>query len=49
MVVGSYSVLINDVDNDDEPAIFLAVVDLGNPPDLNVPLERLNKKQRKRS
>lgn len=45
----SYSVLINDVDDDDEPPIFLAVVDESNPPDLNVPLERLNMKRRKRN
>ena len=36
-----YSVLVDDVDDDDEPAIFLAVVDEGNPPDLNVSLESL--------
>jgi len=45
-VVG-YSVLVNDVDDDDELAIFLSVVDESNPPDLNVPLERLNTERRK--
>jgi len=46
--VVSYSVLVNDVDDDDELPIFLAVVDESNPPDLNVPLERLNMERRKR-
>jgi len=47
--VVSYSVLVNDVDDDDELAIFLAVVDESNPSDLDVPLERLKTKRRKRS
>lgn len=36
-----YSVLVDDIDDDDELAIVFAVVDEGNPPDLYVSLERL--------
>lgn len=42
---GTYSVLINDVDDHDKPSILLAVVDEGDPPDLNVSLERLHIKR----
>lgn len=38
----AHSVLVDDVDDDDELAIVLAVVDEGNPPDLYVPLENLS-------
>ena len=36
-----YSVLVDDIDYNDELAIVFAVVDEGNPPDLYVSLERL--------
>ena len=36
-----YSVLVDDIDDNDELAIVFAVVDEGNPPDLYVSLERL--------
>lgn len=39
--VAPYSVLVDDVDDNDKPAILLAVVDEGHPPDLHVPLEHL--------
>jgi hypothetical protein len=38
---GAYSVLVDDIDDDDELAVVLAVVDEGDPSDLHVPLERL--------
>lgn len=41
----THSVLVDDVDDDNESAILLAVVDKSNPSDLDVPLERLNKQQ----
>lgn len=36
-------VLVDDVDDDDEAAVVLAVVHQGHPPDLDKPLERLHK------
>ena len=38
----TYSVLINNVDDDDKPAVFLPVVHEGNPADLHISLERLS-------
>lgn len=40
-----YSVLVKDVDNDDEFPIVLAVVNESHPPDLDVSLERLSKQK----
>ncbi|RWW79126.1 hypothetical protein BHE74_00012609 [Ensete ventricosum] len=37
----AYSVLIDHVDDDDKPAVFLSVVHEGNPADLHISLERL--------
>ena len=39
--------MIDDIDNNDELAIILAVVDKSHSPNLDVPLERLNMKKRK--
>ena len=39
---GLYPVLVDDVDDDDEAAIVLAVVHQGHTPDLHEPLERLH-------
>lgn len=41
VIAKTYSVLVNDIDNDDELSIVFAVVDEGDPSDLNEPLERL--------
>lgn len=38
-----YPVLVDDIDDDNEAAIVLAVVHEGHPPDLHKPLERLHK------
>lgn len=40
-----YSVLVKDVDNDDEFPIVLSVVNESHPPDLDVSLERLSKQK----
>ena len=37
----AYPILVNDIDNNHEPPILFAIVDLSNPSNLNVPLERL--------
>lgn len=37
----AYSILVDDIDNDDELPVVLAVVDEGDPPDLDESLERL--------
>ena len=42
-----YSVLVDDVDDDNELSIVIAVVDESHPSDLNVPLERLQVKPNK--
>jgi hypothetical protein len=39
----THPVLVDDVDDDDQPAVVLAVVHEGHPPDLHEPLERLQK------
>ena len=38
----THPVLVDDIDNDDEAAVVLAVVHQGHPPDLHEPLERLH-------
>jgi hypothetical protein len=40
-------ILVDDVDDDDEPAVVLAVVHKGHPPDLDIPVERLQKHDNK--
>uniref|UniRef100_J3LZK1 Uncharacterized protein n=1 Tax=Oryza brachyantha TaxID=4533 RepID=J3LZK1_ORYBR len=39
----THPVLVDDIDDDDEAAVVLAVVHQGHPPDLHEPLERLHK------
>lgn len=39
--------MVNDIDNDDELSVVFAVVDESDPPDLNVPLERLQNQLKK--
>jgi hypothetical protein len=43
-----YPSLVDDINDDNELSIILAVVDKCNSPDLNEPLERLNKEDRER-
>jgi hypothetical protein len=38
----THPVLVDDIDDDDEAAVVLAVVHQGDPPDLDEPLERLH-------
>jgi hypothetical protein len=37
----TYAVLVDDIDDDNEPAVFFSIVDKSYPPDLHVSLERL--------
>lgn len=37
-----YPVLIDDINDDDELPVLLAIVNQGHPPNLDVPLERLH-------
>ena len=41
----THPVLVDDVDDDDQPAVVLAVVHQGHPPDLDEPLERLHARE----
>ena len=41
----THPVLVDDVDDDDEAAVVLAVVHQGHPPDLHEPLERLQNRR----
>jgi hypothetical protein len=41
--------LIDDIDNNDELAVILAVVDKSHSPNLDVPLERLHMKKKKKT
>ena len=43
----THPVLVNNVDDDDEAAVVLAVVHQGHPPDQHEPLERLYKHKNK--
>jgi hypothetical protein len=42
----AHPVLIDDIDNNDELAVILAVVDKSHSPNLDVPLERLHMKKK---
>ena len=42
-----YPILVDDVDDDDELSVFLAIVDQSDPSDLHVPLEHLYKNKKK--